>query len=71
MFPLRSLLGALGRVVVLYVVLLALWPVVGGLYSAAFRAGGAAVFGTIGSQGVVKFRSADASVSGGVHENKM
>lgn len=71
MIPLRPLFGALGRMVVLYVVLLALWPVVGGAYSAAFRAVGEAVFGSFGSDGVVKFRGADASVSGGVHENKM
>ena len=55
----------------LYAILLGLWPLVGGWYSAAFRAGGAAAFGSIGSDGVVKFKPADAAVSGGVHENRI
>lgn len=72
MFPLRLLLGGVTRVVVIYVVLLlAAWPMLGGVYSAVFRSAGEALFGSFGSEGVVEFRAANASVSGGIHENRM
>lgn len=57
MFSPRLVIGFALRFLVAYGVLLALWPIVGGLYGTAFRAGGELVFGMLGSDTVVRFRA--------------
>ena len=56
MLPPKQIAWFLVRLVLLYAVFIAPWPVVPEAYAAAYRAVSNVVFGSFGSEGVVQFR---------------
>ena len=56
MRPVRVLGGFFLRFLVVFVLVMAPWPVVGDVYAAFFRAGGNLLFSSFGSEGRVQFR---------------
>lgn len=56
MLPSRSISGFVVRFLLLYGVLVALWPMLSSGYASLFRSGGELVLGRFGSGGLVRFR---------------